>query len=300
MADIAIIGAGRLGTSLGRALAAKGHAIKAVTCRRTASARESRKIIGQGVSTTDTSAAARRGALIFLCLPDEDIPKAAAVLSRSRIEWRQKIVFHTSGLLPASVLKPLQNKGAATASFHPVQSFARKETSPGHFKGVYFGLEGDRKACRIGREIARELGGRAFLLSAETKPAYHAACAVASNFLVVLLDAAVHLLGQAGIEKNKAFSLLFPLVERTLQNVKKFDMPASLTGPVARGDHASVEAHLEALRRLPGYANAYKALSLLALEQAKARGLPPHKVRALKKLLGGKQPLHRARPQNLS
>ncbi len=300
MANIVIIGAGRLGTSLGRALAAKGHAIKAVTCRRAASARESRKIIGQGVSTTDNSAAARRGAIIFLCLPDEDIPKAAAVLSRSRIEWSRKIVFHTSGLLPAAVLKPLQNRGAATASFHPVQSFARKETSPSQFQGVYFGLEGDGKACRLGRAIARQLGGRAFLLSAEAKPAYHAACSVASNFLVVLLDAAAQLLGQAGIEKNKASRLLFPLVEGTLQNVKIFDTHASLTGPVARGDRASVEAHLEALRRLPGYANAYKALCLLALEQAKGRGLPPHTVRALKNLLEGKQPLLRARPQTLS
>jgi predicted short-subunit dehydrogenase-like oxidoreductase (DUF2520 family) len=288
MADIVIIGAGRLGTSLGRALAAKGHAIKVVTCRRAASARESRRIIGQGTSSTDNLAAARRGDIIFLCLPDEEIPKAAAGLSRSRIGWQRKIVFHTSGLLPAAALKPLRDKGAATASFHPVQSFARKATSPGHFQGVYFGLEGDRKACRFGRTIARELGGRSFLLSAEGKPAYHAACAVASNFLVVLLDAAARILGQAGINENKASRLLFPLLEGTLRNVKKFDIPASLTGPVARGDRASVEAHLEALRGLPGYANAYKALSFLALEQAKGRGLSSHKVRALRNLLEGK------------
>lgn len=288
MADIVIIGAGRLGTSLGRALAAQGHVIKAVTCRRAHSARESRRIIGQGMSSTNNSAAARQGDIIFLCLPDEEIPKAAVELSRSRIGWPQKIVFHTSGLLSAAALKPLQDKGAAIASFHPVQSFARKATSPSHFQGIYFGFEGDRKACRLGRAIASGLGGRSFLLSAEGKPAYHAACAVASNFLVILLDAAARLLGRAGIEENKAFRLLFPLVEGTLRNVKKFDMLASLTGPVARGDRASVEAHLEVLRRLPGYANAYKALSLLALEQAKTGGMSPHKVRALRNLLEGK------------
>jgi predicted short-subunit dehydrogenase-like oxidoreductase (DUF2520 family) len=286
MADIIIIGAGRLGTSLGRALAAKGHAIKAVTCRRAASAQESRRIIGQGTSSTDNSAAARRGDIIFLCLPDEEILGTAAGLSRSRIRWRRKIVFHTSGLLSAAALKPLQDKGAATASFHPVQSFARKGTSLSHFQGVYFGLEGDRKACRLGRAIARELGGRSLLLSG--KPAYHAACVVASNFLVVLLDAAARLLGQAGIKENKASRLLFPLVEGTLRNVKKFNMFASLTGPVARGDRASVKAHLKALRCLPGYANAYKALSLLALEQAKGRGLSPYKLKALRNLLEGK------------
>ncbi len=288
MADIVIIGAGRLGTSLGRALAAKGHVIKAITCRSAASARESRRIIGQGISSTDNRAAASRADIIFLCLPDEEIPKAAAELSRLRIEWPQKIVFHTSGLLPAEALASLRKKGASVASFHPVQSIARKTTSPSHFQGVYFGLEGDSRACRLGRAIARGLGGHAFLLAPEAKPAYHAACAMVSNFLVVFLGAAAGLLGLAGIEEKKACRLLFPLAKGTLRNVKKFDVTSALTGPVSRGDRASVEAHLKALGRIPAYARAYKAFSLLALEQAKAKGLPPSKVKALRSLLEGK------------
>jgi len=288
MADIVIIGAGRLGTSLGRALAVRGHTVKAVTCRTPAEARESRKIIGQGKSLADNAAAAGSGDVIFLCLPDEEIPAAAASLARARLDWPRKTVFHTSGLLSSDALLPLQKKGASIASFHPVQSFARKKTPPSYFQGVYFGIEGDKKACRRGAAFARDLGGHPFLLPAKGKPAYHAACSIASGFLVVLLDAASTLLSRAGIEEKTARGLLFPLVEGTLQNVKKLDTSAALTGPLARGDAASVRKHLRALRTFPEFAAAYRALSFLALKRAEKSGLPRHKIRALKNLLGGK------------
>jgi predicted short-subunit dehydrogenase-like oxidoreductase (DUF2520 family) len=288
MAEITIIGAGRLGTALGRALAKKGHTIRALTCRSLASARESRRIIGQGKPGRDNTAAASRGNVIFLCLPDREIEKTAAALARARIDWTRKTVFHTSGLLPADRLGPLRDKGARTASFHPAQSFTRKDTPPAHFRDVYFGLEGDKRAIGLARKIARQLGGHALILRPEMKPLYHSACSLASNFLVVLLDVAMHLLEQAGVEEKKAQKLLFPLVQGTLQNVKEFNTVPSLTGPIARGDIASARTHLEALGSFPGYAEAYRKLGLLALEVARKKGLPPRKFRALKNLLEGK------------
>lgn len=288
MAEIAIIGAGRLGTVLGRALAKKGHEIKALTCHSRASAGKSRQIIGQGKIYSDNAAAAERGQIIFLCLPDEEIKKVAAELARAKIDWTPKIVFHTSGLLPSEVLKQLRDKGALTASFHPAQSFARKDTSPAHFKGIYFGLEGERKALALAGKIVRQLGGYPLILRPEGKPYYHAACGMTSNFLVILLDAAVRLLKQAEIEEKMAVKLLFPLVEGTLHNVKKIDIPSSLTGPVIRGDSTTVKAHLNALRLFPNYAQVYRKLGLLALQTARKRGLPPKKIKALKNLLEGK------------
>jgi predicted short-subunit dehydrogenase-like oxidoreductase (DUF2520 family) len=288
MAEITIIGAGRLGTALGRALARKGHKITALTCRSRASARESRQMIGQGKIFSDNTAAAAKGHVIFLCLPDGEIKKVAAGLARANIDWTQKIVLHTSGLLPADALNPLKKKGALTVSFHPVQSFARKDTSPGHFKGVYFGLEGKREGLALARKIVRQLGGYPLILRSEAKPFYHVACSMTSNFLVILLDVAVRLLKQAGVEEKKAMKLLFPLVEGTLRNVKKFDITNSLTGPVLRGDSSSIKAHLDALRRFPEYAEAYRKLSLLALQTARKKGLPPKKIKALKNLLEGK------------
>ncbi len=285
---IGLIGAGRLGTSLGLALAAKGYAIRAPSCRKLSSARQSRRIIGQGTVSVNNAEVARSADVLFLCLPDEEIPKAVARLARARVEWSNKRVFHTSGLLPASILASLHKLGASVASFHPIQSFPRKDTPPERFKDIYVGVEGDKQACRLAMAIARKLGAHPFLISAKTKPAYHAACSIASNLLVVLLDAAFAVLRKAGVATNKTSQLLFPLVEGTLQNVKELDIHHALTGPVIRGDISSVEKHLQSLRSSPELFRAYKALSLLALKQAEKSGLPRPKIRALRNLLEGR------------
>ncbi|MGB7295170.1 MAG: Rossmann-like and DUF2520 domain-containing protein [Candidatus Aminicenantales bacterium] len=285
MIDIAVIGAGRLGTTLGRALAEKGLSITALTCRRKASAAESRAIIGQGRALTDNAAAARMAQVIFLCLPDEVIPSVARRLARSRVDWSAKTVFHTSGLLPARVLEPLRTKGAAIASFHPVQAFSSKRTRPAHFRGVSFSLEGDRDAMVLAGIFVRRLGGRTLAISEEAKPFYHAALAFSSNFFVILLDAAVRLLKEAEIPEDKAAGMLLPLLQGTLRNVKELNTAESLTGPLVRGDAASVKAHLEALERWPRYAELYRKLSLLGLDLAQKKGLKLRTLAALKNLL---------------
>ncbi len=237
---------------------------------------------------TDNFEAARQGNLIFLCLPDRKIGQAAAALSRARIDWAHKIVFHTSGLLPAAVLNPLREKGARVAAFHPVQSFASKETPVSRFAGIFYGLEGDRDAIALAKTVVRQLGGRTLIVPPEARPLYHTACSLASNSFVVLLDAAVRLLTQAGFEGKTPLRLLFPLVEGTLQNVKIFDMTAALTGPAARGDRITIQAHLDALGSNPLLCDAYRKLGLLALEVARKRGLSPKKIKALKSSLEDK------------
>jgi predicted short-subunit dehydrogenase-like oxidoreductase (DUF2520 family) len=287
MIDIAVIGAGRLGTTLGRALAEKGGSITAVTCRRKESAAESRAIIGQGRALTDNAAAARTAPVIFLSLPDEVIPKVARRLARCRVDWPAKTVFHTSGLLPARALEPLRMKGAAVAAFHPIQAFSSKRTPSAHFRGVSFGLEGDRQALVLARNLVRRLGGRALAIPEEAKPLYHAALAFSSNFSVVLLDTAVRLLKESGIPENKAVALLLPLVQGTLRNVKELNTTESLTGPLVRGDATTIKAHLKALECRPRYAEIYKKMSLAGLDLARKKGLRPRSLAALRKILEG-------------
>lgn len=288
MAEIAIIGAGRLGTSLGRALARKGLLIRALTCRRKKSAEESRAIIGQGRAMTENADAARLGTVIFICLPDEEIARVASKLARSRVKWAEKTVFHTSGLLSSRALDPLKKRGALVASFHPGQAFPSKKTPPSHFRGISFGLEGDKKALALAGALVHQLGGRPLVIAEEAKPLYHAAFTFAGNFLVILFDAAAELLNQARIPRSKAIGMLMPLLQGTLRNVKKLDTVKSLTGPLVRGDAATVRAHLDALRRLPQCAEVYRNLNLMGLAMAKKSGLSPKKVRALKNRLEGR------------
>lgn len=287
MINISIIGAGRVGACLGYALRKKGYRIKAFSCKTLSSARESRKIISEGKPLTDNREVASKGEIVFLCVPDEEIERTAKELARTDIDWSKKAVFHCSGLLPSQILSPLKRKGALTASFHPVQSFPAKRAEAKQFKGIYFGLEGCPEALSLAKTIVGKLGGRALILQPSEKPLYHAACSMASNFLVVLLDQATSLLAHVGFEEE-SLKILFPLVKGTLHNVKKFNIGSSLTGPLVRGDSKSLGIHLESLRRFPLHREIYSALAKQALEIArKDKKLTSQKIRALKKLLEG-------------
>jgi predicted short-subunit dehydrogenase-like oxidoreductase (DUF2520 family) len=288
MMNISIIGAGKLGTCLGYALAHKGYRIQALSSRHLSSSALSSKIIGQGKPLTDNIQAACEGKIIFLCLPDEEIVKVAEELFRANLCWANKIVYHCSGLLSSRILKPLKDQGAAIASFHPIQSFSQKDAPATEFKGIYFGLEGDKKALDMAQKIVRQLEGHTLLLKEKDKALYHAACSIASNFFVVLLDMATALLKQTGLSEKKILECLLPLVEGTLRNVNKFDTKAALTGPIARGDLKSVQKHLRALEKFPLYQDLYKKLAAHALEIAGSEKLPRQKIRALKKMLGHK------------
>lgn len=285
MIDVAIIGAGNLGTALGYALSRKGYRIKALSCQTLPSARKSLQIVGKGKAFTDNLQAAKQGKLIFICVPDSEITKVIKELTQSSIPWKEKYVFHCSGLVSAEALKPLKVKGASTASFHPVQSFSQKKGGAKQFEGIYFGLEGDKRALELAQKIARHLGGYSIIIRGKDKALYHAACSVASNHFIVLMDVAVSLLKFIGFEEKQASEIVLPLIQGTLQNIKEFDAESSLTGPIIRGDQESVEKHLDALRKYPGYFEIYRSLATQALEIAKKRKLPPEKFKALKSLL---------------
>jgi predicted short-subunit dehydrogenase-like oxidoreductase (DUF2520 family) len=275
MKSVAIVGAGRLGTVLGAALRKKGFAVRAIVDRRLAAARESRKIIGAGTPTRDAARAAAGADVVIVAVPDGEIARAACRLAKlagvPRKPWHGKIVFHTSGVLAADVLAPLRDLGASCASFHPVQSFPRKDLPAGHFKGVTIGLEGDARAVRAGAAIARKLGARPRVIKGADKALYHAACSVASNLLVPLFDTACGLLRESGIGDREAVEILWPLAEGTLQSVKRLDRASALTGPISRGDVETVRRHLRALEKFPAARKIYRVLGAEALRLARPR-----------------------------
>lgn len=286
MIDVAVIGAGRLGTALGSALARKGYRIKALSCRQLPSAEESSLILKGAKPSTDNIETAGQGEWIFLTCPDDQIEAVVQQLVCSNLEWKRKFVCHCSGLLPARVLSPLRKKGALTASIHPIQSFAQKSQDSQELEGVYFGIEGSQDSLIICQRIVKELGGHSLPIKAKDKPLYHAAFSMASNFLVVLLDASVALLREAGIEEETAGRALWALVQGTLNNVKKKGILPALTGPVSRGDQKTVKMHLKALKSFPPIYKMYLKLANLTVQIAERENdIPEEKVKALKDLL---------------
>ncbi len=288
MREFSIVGAGRLGTSLAHALVRKGWRLRFVADIDLAAARASRAVVGSGTATTDLRRAARGPGVLFITVPDDAVEAVAKKLSRSPGDWRGRVVFHTSGLLSAEALDALKNRGAATGSLHPVRSFPKKTMPVSHFKDIFWGVQAEGEALKTARAIARSLGGRVHRISASAKPLYHAACSLASNAFVSLEAAAASLLVAAGFGERTARAVLQPLVEGTLQNVKELGWEKALTGPVVRGDAGTVRKHLEALAPFPAHAAVYRSLGLAALELAAKRGLPPARVRALRRLLAGR------------
>lgn len=285
--SFSVVGAGRLGTALAAALARRGWRPAALVDRDLGAARGARRLVGAGRASTILGPSPDPGRFVVVAVPDAQVAKAAAALARSGVDWTGRVVVHTSGLLAASVLAPLARRGARTASCHPVQSFARKDAPASVFTGVTWGVEGDPEAIEACGRVVRALRGRLLPLTAEEKPLYHAACALASNAFVALEGTAVDLLVRAGIDRGTAEAVLLPLVEGTLQNVKKLGMDGALTGPVIRGDQSTVAAHLEALGPEPRAAEIYRVLGKAMLEMAARRGLAPARVKSLRRRLGG-------------
>lgn len=287
MKSFSIVGTGRVGTALGRALAAKGWTPRALCDRDVKAARESRRLIGGGSATRELRRAGRGVDVVLVTVPDASVATVAAELAGAGERWAGRVVLHTSGILPARALEPLRKMGAAVASAHPAQAFPAKDVRAGLFKGVFWGLEGDPEALRVALGMVRSLRGRALLLTEEDKPLYHAACSLASNAFVALERTAAGLLAGTGISEAWAAAVLMPLVQGTLQNVKNLGWEKALTGPIARGDVGTVRKHMEALDAYPEVREIYAAFGRRALAGLPGGRVPGPKIKQMKRLLGG-------------
>lgn len=288
MKPVVIIGAGRVGCSLGRALKAAGFSLKAITCAHQESAEQSCLILGCPSYYLRPEKAVSHGRIIFLCAPDRQIKSLVRKLAMSKLNWTGRFVYHTSGLLSSTALRPLQKLGAKVASFHPIQSFSSKETPLLYWRKIFISMEGDEEALALARKIIQKIGARPLEIARKNKPLYHAACSLASNHLVSLFSLASDLLEQTGLEKSQALEALKPLIDGTWKNLKLTDPVKALTGPIVRVDWLTVKEHLRALTPFPLAREVYQLLGLQALFLAEKRGLKPFQVRALKRWLQDK------------
>jgi predicted short-subunit dehydrogenase-like oxidoreductase (DUF2520 family) len=220
------------------------------------------------------------GDLIFLCIQDGEIETLTNKLSDSFSSFSDKVIIHCSGTLGSAILKPFKNKGAKTASFHPLKAIAQNDDS---LEKVWFDIEGDTEALTELEKIAKDFKANSFEVKPEAKPLLHAAAVVSSNYLVTLMKLATDIAEVGGIGKEVALQALLPLTESSICNVKEKGFENALTGPVARGDIKTVDEHLKQLKDKPDLLNLYKALGYKTISLAK--NLNQNQVRELKQLL---------------
>jgi predicted short-subunit dehydrogenase-like oxidoreductase (DUF2520 family) len=263
---IAIVGAGRVGQTLARALRRRGWRIGAVVTRRASSARAAARFIGAGtpISSVKSQISKLDGAgIILVTTNDNQVPVAARTLARLRKSWRGRVVLQASGALSSRVLAPLGRRGAAVGSLHPLYPFPKplKVFPP----GVVFGVEGDSRALREALALVRSLKGEPMEVRSTEKALYHAAAALVAGHLLTLADMGVRALVRAGVRKSRARTVLVPLAQATLRCYERWGGRA-WTGPLARGDADTVRRHLTELRKLPPqYGETYRTLARAAL-----------------------------------
>ena len=155
------------------------------------------------------------------------------------------LVGHTSGATPLSALA---HAGVEAFGLHPLQTVAHPDV---RFEGVGAAVAGSTSdALAFAGGLAERIGMTPFEIDDEGRAAYHAAASVASNFLVTLQAAAETIAAGAGLERSEARALLAPLVRQTVENIAELGPEEALTGPVARGDEATVASQRAAVEEV--------------------------------------------------
>jgi len=210
-------------------------------------------------------------AVIILAVPDDAIRPLARVLADAGTIGSQQVVLHLSGVHGQEALGPLVGSRAALGSLHPLQTISDPERAAERLKGAWAAVEGMPRAVEAAERLAQDVGLRPFRIASQAKPMYHAGAVFASNYFVVVEAVAQRLLRHAGLTDAEAWQALRPLVEGTLENLARLGPVGALTGPVARGDEATVRRHVEALTQ--DDAALYRVLGRAALDLAQKRGM---------------------------
>jgi predicted short-subunit dehydrogenase-like oxidoreductase (DUF2520 family) len=266
--SIFILGAGSVGASLGMSLALAGRQVTGVYSRSEGKARGAAEAIGTSAYHGDLSQALIEAEVVIAAVPDPSIAEVAGEVARLGLCNAGQVWLHCSGLLGRDALFVLETCAAGTGAFHPAMAFppGRITTIPA---GVRFAVEGDEAALAMAAHLARDLNGTAVAVPPEARPAYHAAMVLASNCLLALLAEARTVLEAAGIPVEQVEPMLLPLARGALERAADTGIDAALTGPVRRGEAATLARHMDALAALPETRALYRESQLATVRLAR-------------------------------
>lgn len=280
---IGIIGAGAVGTALGVALSRGGWPVHAVASRDPGRRERFHALVDGSRAFAEAQALVEEVELIIVAVPDDAIASLAAGLRM----YSGQAMIHTSGALDADVLAPAQAAGTQIGAFHPLVAFADTERSVAALHGATVAIEADDQLATLLAEMADVIGAHPVRLAAGSKAAYHAAAVLAAGGFVALLDAIAELGRVAGLDEAGALAIYGPLIEGTLGNARALGVRAALTGPIARGDVGTLDAHLAALEtHAPDVLALYRAVADREVDLAVARGtLAPERAHEMRRAL---------------
>ena len=274
--NIVIIGRGKVGQSLTQLFRSLDYNVNNI-----------------GRSKPEQMAAVANADITLICVNDESIQTVCQTLAKSFKTG--SVVAHCSGALDSSILSSAEQQGCAVASCHPLNTFPNITLSLQRFAttehGSYLYAEGDQAALSTLLPLFENAGFINTQINREAKPLYHAACVFACNYLSSLMDMSLETAAKAGLESKPFWLSLQPLIQSTLENISDHGTAGALSGPIARGDSATVKSHINALaEQSDSLKISYADLGLRALQIAIEKGeLCDADIQRLRSVLGDRE-----------
>ncbi len=198
--------------------------------------------------------------VVFITVPDR---KIFSVFKKIRNQLKPgALVVHCAGVFGIEVFKGAEKRKLETLALHPVKSFSNVKQAIQDLPEGYFVLDGTLRGLTFGRQLVKQLKGRAIVVRSKDRPLYHAMCVFASNFIHPLFWGVERIAKELGFSEKKSQTIMLPLTMTVLKNIAAKGSINSLTGPVKRGDWLTVKRHLSALKnRVPEVAPLYEDLT---------------------------------------
>jgi predicted short-subunit dehydrogenase-like oxidoreductase (DUF2520 family) len=263
-----VLGAGRAGKSLARALAASGVAVVGLHGRHADPA------WSPPVTHGTLPAALGAAGIVLVTVRDAQLGDALRELAAAPLR-PDAVVLHASGAADPPELAVLRARGHAAGTMHPLVPLADPSAAAEALQSAWIGVDGDSAAVAAARRLAARLGAHVLAIPPGEKARYHAAAVFAANFPVVVAALAERLLEEAGVQAEEARAATLRLMFVAVANLERGEAHDVLTGPIARGDVSSVRRHLDALAGDAPALAAYVTLSRAAVTLARERGTSP-------------------------
>jgi len=260
---VAVIGVGRVGSVLGAALARVGHRVVAATAVSDASLRRAERFLPD-VPILPADEAVHEADLVLLTVPDDQLIGLIEGLAATDAWQGGQIGVHTSGAYGIDVFDTALDQGVLGLALHPAMTFTGRPEDLQRLPGAVFGVTAPEEFRPVADTIVLELGGEPVWVPESARTQYHAALSMGSNHLVTLVNDSADLLRGAGVENPER--LLGPLLGASLDNALRLG-DVALTGPVSRGDAATVERHVRALAGTQ-YQAPYLAMAIRTMQRA--------------------------------
>jgi predicted short-subunit dehydrogenase-like oxidoreductase (DUF2520 family) len=226
-----------------------------------------------GVSTGALPPTVLDATVVIIAVRDPQLDGALREIGDA-VRHRPTVVLHVSGSATPPALAELRTAGNAVGTFHPLVPIAEPAHARERLRGAWIGIDGDVAAMTAARLLADRLDANTLVIPAGEKARYHAAAVLASNFPAVLAAIAAELMQAAGISTSDARGAVTALLRASVANLHEGEPAAVLTGPVARGDAATVRVHLTAIADDEIVLDVYRSLSLAAVRLMSAGSTP--------------------------